>query len=316
MKPDILLLRERHRIHSPLFVRSLKEHFTVHEMPATGDKEAFVAGVTERVRALVTTTVAGADADLINALPRLEIIVCSGGHPDRIDHAAARARGIPVTDTPHVSADDVADLPVTLLLSVARRTCEGDRFIRAGEWLKGSLGLATRVTGKRAGIVGLGYIGRRVAKRLDQGFGMDVGYHEPNEMVDAPYRYHAELLTLARDSDFLVLLCATLPETRHMVGREVLEALGPRGYLIVIARGVVDEAALTEALADGTIAGAGIDVFDGEPRVPEALLAMDNVVLTPHVGGMTEETKQGQVDLTVGNLLAHFDGRPLLTPVT
>ena len=316
MKPEILLLREQHRIHSPVFLETLKKHFTVHEAPAGADREAFVADVADHVRALVTTTVAGADAKLISALPRLEIIACSGGHPDRIDQTAARLRDIPVTDTPHVSADDVADLGVTLLLSVARRGCEGDRFIRAGKWLKGSLALATRVTGKTAGIVGLGYIGRRIARRLEQGFEMDVSYHEPREITDVPYRYCADVIGLAQESDFLVLSCATCPETHHLVGQPELEALGSRGYLIVIARGVVDEVALVQALTEGTIAGAALDVFEAEPQVPEALLAMDNVVLTPHTGGMTEETKQGQVDLTVGNLLAHFEGRPLLTPVT
>ena len=314
MKPHILLVRERHRLQSPVFVRSLENHFTVHEMPAEGDRDAFLAGVADRVRALVTTTVAGADAALINALPRLEIIACSGGHPDRIDRRAAQARGIPVTDTPGVSADDVADLAVTLLLGVARRAFEGDRFVRAGRWLEGALGLGVRVSGKTAGVVGLGSIGGRVARRLE-GFGMEIRYHGPRAKAGVPYAFHADLVGMARAVDFLVITCASCPETRHIVGRPVLEALGPRGYLVSIARGAIDDGALVRSLADGVIAGAGLDVFEDEPRIPAALFAMDNVVLSPHIGGLTEETKEGQVDLTIENLLAHFAGRPLPTPV-
>jgi lactate dehydrogenase-like 2-hydroxyacid dehydrogenase len=209
----------------------------------------------------------------------------------------------------------VADFAIAHLLAVARRVAEGDDFVRAGRWPSGPMPFSTRVTGKTLGIVGLGQIGRIVARRAE-GLDMTVCYHQPEPKPGVPYRYFADVVELARHVDFLSLHCPAGPETRHLIDRAVLEALGPQGILVNVARGlVVDEAALIEALAGGTIAGAGLDVFEDEPHVPERLRAMANVVLSPHTGAFTEEAKAQMLDVSVANLDAHFAGQPLISPV-
>jgi lactate dehydrogenase-like 2-hydroxyacid dehydrogenase len=267
------------------------------------------------VRGLVTTTQAGADAALIDALPRLEIIVCPGAHVDAIDRAAAARRGIAVTNAPGISAPDVADFAIAHLMAVAREIAKADDFVRAGHWLSGAMPFSTRVSGKTLGIVGMGEIGRIVARRAE-GLDMTVCYHEPERMPDVPYRYFDDLVELARHVDFLSLHCHAGPKTRHLVDRAVLEALGPRGILINLARGlVVDEEALIEALETGAIAGAGLDVFENEPHVPERLRALTNVILSPHKAAFTVETKAEMLELAMANLRAHFAGKPLISPL-
>ena len=314
MKPEILMIvaKTNPRQLQP----ALEAAFTVHGL-AQADMADFaphIAGLADRVRALVTQTAPGADAPLIDALPGLEVIACCGGHVDRIDLDAARARGIPVTNTPGLSAADVGDFVISQLLAVSRRIAEADRFVRAGRWPLEAMSHGYRINRRKLGIVGLGPIGRVVARRA-AAFELDVAYHGPRRKDDVPYRYYGDLVEMARDADFLVVTCRSAPETRHLIGWPVFEALGPTGVFVNVSRGVVDDRALVRALGAGAIRGAGIDVFETSPHVPAELLEMENVVLTPHIGGNTRETTQDQTDLVLANLHAHFAGKPLLTPV-
>ena len=275
----------------PGLAADLANDFEMHPLEDGADVTALAAR--HPIRALLTSTLVGADGDLIAALPDLEVIVNSGGHVDLIDLKAAAARGIPVTHTPDVFMDDVADLAYTLLLAVVRR-----------------LGLGLDVHAKRLGIIGLGKIGRAVAARAS-GFDLAIAYHGRRPQ-DVPWPYFVELTDLARNVDFLMVCCTSTPETRHLVNAAVLDALGPRGILINVARGpVVDEAALVRALGQGRIAGAGLDVFEDEPLVPGALTSFDNVVLTPHMASRTKEVRRVQATVVMANLRAHFDGGPL-----
>jgi lactate dehydrogenase-like 2-hydroxyacid dehydrogenase len=274
------------------------------------------------------------DAALIAALPNLRVISSFGVGLDKLDLAAAAARGIPVGYTPDVLNDCVADQAMALLLAVARRTAEADRFVRGGRWQPGGQGsqpgtlqvfpLARQVSGARLGIVGLGRIGRTIAKRA-RGFDMQIRYHNrrPAEGADAAgWGYEPSLVELARWCDFLVIAAAGGAESRGLIGAEELDALGPRGFLINIARGtVIDEAALIQALRERRIAGAGLDVFENEPSVPAELMTMDQVVLAPHIASATEETRQAMADRVFDNLQGFLrDGRlispaPLPTPL-
>ena len=311
MTPEILLVGAEPAQVEP----ALEEHFIVHKMARAEDPDALVASVKDRVRGAVTGTLIGLQGSLIDALPRLEIIAVSGGHVDRVDIARARARGVPVTNTPNVSAPDVADFGMALLLAVCRRVREADRLVRTGGWTNRSMPFGRRVSGKRLGIVGLGAIGRIIARRA-AAFDMAVCYHGPRRKPDVAFPFYEDVAAMAADVDFLILTCKMNEQTRHLVDARVLEALGPEGVLVSIARGgVVDEAALIRALSDGVIAAAGLDVFADEPHVPEALCRMDNVVLQAHAAAFTVEGKTRMANLAVENLLAHFAGKPLLTPV-
>jgi lactate dehydrogenase-like 2-hydroxyacid dehydrogenase len=200
------------------------------------------------------------------------------------------------------------------MIATLRRISLGDRFVRSGAWLKGGFPLADKIGGKTMGILGYGRIGKAIAKRA-QAFGMSIVYHGRHRQEGVEPRYYANLVEMARDCDVLMVICPGGAATRHMVNAEVLKALGPEGTLINAARGsVVDEQALVNALSDGTLGAAGLDVFEFEPKVPEALFAMDNVVLQPHVGSATHDTRTAMGDLTVDNLRAHFAGKPVLTP--
>jgi lactate dehydrogenase-like 2-hydroxyacid dehydrogenase len=287
----------------------------MHRLWEAKDRAAFYAPLADRVRAIVSSGHAGADAAMMDALPKTEIIACFGVGYDAIDIATAKARNIAVTNTPDVLTDDVADLAIGLLIDSARRISHGDRFVRAGGWLKDGLEFGTALRGKRVGIVGLGRIGRAAAKRAEA-FGMEVRYHGHRPQPDAPYPFEPELANLARNCDFLVLALPGGPETRGLVDAKVLAALGPQGTLVNVARGsIVDEAALIAALKSGALGAAALDVFADEPRVPAALMTMDNVVLQPHVGSATHGTRAAMGQLVIDNLLAHFAGRNLLTRV-
>jgi lactate dehydrogenase-like 2-hydroxyacid dehydrogenase len=305
-------------IVTPIYAPSLAELdrlFTLHRLWEAKDRAAFYAPLAGKVRAIVSSGHAGADAAMMDALPKTEIIACFGVGYDAIDVAAAKARKIAVTNTPDVLTEDVADLALGLLIDVARRISRGDRFVRAGGWLKGGLEFGTALTGKKVGIVGLGRIGRATAKRAEA-FGMEILYHGRNKQPDVSYRYYPDLLGLARDCDFLVLTLPGGPETKNLVTAEVLAALGATGTLVNVARGsIVDEAALVAALQSGALGAAALDVFADEPRVPAALMGLDNVVLQPHVGSATHGTRGAMGQLVIDNLLAHFAGRPLLTRV-
>lgn len=255
----------------------------------------------------------GADAELIAALPALRVISSFGVGLDTLALDAARARGIAVGYTPDVLNDCVADTAFALLMDVARRISAADRFVRRGDWLKGQFPLATKVSGKRLGILGLGRIGSAIARRAS-GFDMDVRYHNRRAVEGSRYGYMSTLNELAEWADFLVIASAGGAETRGLVSRETLEALGPKGFLINISRGtLVDEPALVEALRENRIAGAGLDVFEREPYVPEALLELDNVVLLPHLASNTAETRAAMGRRMQENLEAFFAGQPLVS---
>ncbi len=294
----------------PLIDSRLAEQFDVHHLWTESDQEGFLARHGSEFVALATIATIGIDEALMAALPALRVISSLGVGLDRIDLDAAARRGIAVGYTPDVLNDCAADTAFALLLDVARRVSEGDRFVRRGAWSGRPFPLSTRVSGKRIGLVGMGRIGRVIARRAE-GFDMQVRYHS-RRPADVPHEHMASLQALAKWADFLVVATGGGPETRHLINMRVLDALGPHGYLINIARGtVVDEVALVDALATGRIAGAGLDVFENEPHVPQALRVLDNVVLLPHVGSATRETREAMGALVLENLESFFStGRP------
>jgi lactate dehydrogenase-like 2-hydroxyacid dehydrogenase len=300
-----------------MLTEALDTNFTTHKLYEAADPAGALVAWSDEIRGMACSSTNGAvDAALIDALPRLEIIANMGVGTDGIDLAHAKSRGIPVTNTPDVLNDAVADTAMALLLNVTRRMVAADAFVRSGEWLKHHMALTYGITGKTCGIVGMGRIGQAIAKRAEA-FGMEIAWHGPRPKPELSYRYFHTATELARASDVLILALPGGPSTRHAVNAEVLEALGPQGYLVNIARGsVVDEPALIEALKSRSIAGAGLDVFENEPDISTEFFDLDNVVLAPHIGSATRETRKAMGDLVVANLLAHFEGRPLLTPVT
>jgi hydroxypyruvate reductase len=307
MKPEILVVGPM----PPVTLAALDAAFTAHRLWQASDRAAFVKELAPRIRGLATTGGAGADAALIEALPKAEIIAHFGVGYDAVDVTAAKARGIAVTNTPDVLTDEVADLAIALVLDAVREITKGDRFVRSGQWLKGNMALSRTVAGKTLGIVGLGRIGTAIGKRAEA-FSMKVMWYGPRPKPDAPWRYVADLVELAKQSDVLMVICPLTQETHHLIDAKVLAALGPEGTLVNVARGaVVDEQALLTALQDKTIRGAGLDVFELEPKVPEAFFALENVVLQPHVASATIETRTAMGQLVVDNLIAHFAGKPL-----
>jgi lactate dehydrogenase-like 2-hydroxyacid dehydrogenase len=287
-------------------------HFTVHKLHEAPEPAAFLAEIGGRVRGAATGS---ADAALLDALPNLEIIANPGVGYDGVDVAACKARGIRVTNTPDVLNDAVAEITIGLMVALCRRLVAADRHVRDGRWAFGTYPLTAELTGKTVGIVGLGRIGKEIARRC-QAMKMRVVYFGRHRQPHQPYAYYSELVDMARDCDWLVVIAPGGDDTRGLVSRPVLEALGPEGMLVNMARGsLVDEPAMVEMLAAGSLGGAALDVFANEPEVPPALIEMDNVVLSPHQGSATVETRDAMGDLVVANLLAHFEGRPLLTPV-
>jgi lactate dehydrogenase-like 2-hydroxyacid dehydrogenase len=311
VKPEILQI-------APMLPRveaALNDAYLVHRYWAAADRKALLHEVGPRIRGVATDGHYGIAPEIMAALPALEIVASYGVGYDAIDTAACKARGVRATNTPDVLNDAVAELAVGLMLALCRRIPQADAHGRTGRWLNGGFGLTGELTGAHAGILGLGRIGKEVARRL-QAMKMRVSYHGRHEQAYQPYVFYPALETLARDVDWLVVVAPGSASTRGIVSREVLEALGPKGALVNVARGsLVDEGALVELLADGRLGGAALDVFVDEPRVPEALMAMPNVVLSPHQGSATEKTRAAMGDLVVRNLAAHFAGDPLLTPI-
>ncbi|MDP1647363.1 MAG: 2-hydroxyacid dehydrogenase [Rubrivivax sp.] len=300
---------------SPLLAPQLAAAYTVHERLHETDPAAFAA-VAPRVRGIAASGESKVSAELIAALPALEIISVMGVGYDGIDVAAARARDVQVTHTPNVLNDDVADLAIGLMLCAARQLPAADRYVRAGQWAAaGPMPLARKMSGARLGLVGMGRIGQAIAHRA-AAFGMSIAYTARSARAGLPYRYLPTAAALAAESDYLVVITPGGAGTRKMIDAEVLAALGSKGILVNVARGsVVDEAALIDALERGVIAGAGLDVFENEPHVPARLCALPHVVLVPHIGSATAQTRQAMADLAAANLAAHFAGRPLLSPV-
>jgi lactate dehydrogenase-like 2-hydroxyacid dehydrogenase len=295
---------------------ALAQHYTLHVLADAEDPDALLAEIAPRIRALATNGEAGASAKLIDALPHLEIIVSYGVGVDAIDLERAAQRNIRVTYTPDVLTDDVADLGIALLLSVARDIPQNDAIVRAGEWGHVQIPLATRVFGKRLGILGLGRVGRAVAKRA-AGFDMAISYHDRNRFDDSPYTFHETAVELARHSDFIIICAAADRSNRASIGHEVLDALGPDSFLINIARGsIIDEPVLLNYLTERRIRGAALDVFWSEPAIDPRFFALHNVVLQPHRASGTVETRAAMAHLVRNNLAAFFAGEPLITEYT
>jgi lactate dehydrogenase-like 2-hydroxyacid dehydrogenase len=311
MKPRLLQIGRL----LPSLEKTLVDEFDTHPLWRESDPAAYLKAHGEEFVGIVTSARYGADAALMTSLPQLKVIANFGVGYETIDVDAAKARGVAVSNTPDVLTDCVADIAWGLMIDAARGLSASDRFVRRGDWLRGTFPLMTRVSGKRLGILGLGRIGGAIAKR-GSGFDMQVRYHNRRPLSNSPYTYEPSLVELARWCDFLVIASAGGPSTRRIVSAEVIAALGPRGYLINISRGsVVDEPALVDALVNKRIGGAGLDVFEDEPNVPTALFALDNVVLLPHVASATNETRQAMADLVLANLRSFFKEGKLVTPV-
>lgn len=299
---------------SPLYTAQLESGFAFHDRLHESDPAAF-AGIAAQIRGVAGSGDSRVSAELIAALPALEIISVMGVGYDGVDVAAAKARGVVVTHTPNVLNDDVADLAIGLMLCAARQLPAADRYVREGHWLKAPMPLARKMSGARLGIVGMGRIGQAIAHRA-VAFGMDIAYTARSARSGLPWTYCPDVVSLAERSDFLVLITPGGAGTRHLIDARVLKALGTKGILVNVARGsVVDESALIEALEGGVIGGAALDVFEDEPRVPDRLKALPHVVLVPHIGSATGQTRQAMADLAFANLQAHFAGQPLPSPV-
>ena len=267
------------------------------------------------IRAIVTRSNLEVPEALVERLPALELIATVGVGYDLIPRALAARRGIVVANTPDVLNAAVAELCIGTLLALLRRLPQADRYVRDGRWKTANFPLATSLAGKHVGIVGMGRIGKEIARRLEM-FGVALAYHGRTDQGLA-WRYEADLAALARDSDILILVAPGGAETRHLVDARVLAALGPNGFLVNVARGsVVDQFALLEALEQGAIAGAALDVFDGEPDIDPRFFTLDNVMLTPHLGSATRETRAAMAQLMLDNLRSYFRSGRALTPVT
>lgn len=307
MKPQVLALGN---FSGPTKV-ALAEHFTLHhfiDVPDIADalseeqRSAIVAVANEPNRPV--------SAHTISLLPQLKIISVCGMGTDAVDLAAARARDVPVAITPNVLGDEVGDLAIGLMLASARQIVYADRYVREGLWLKGHIPLGRSVGGKTMGVVGLGGIGRAIADR-GAAFKMRVIYHGPRAKTDAPYEYFSDLVEMARQSDYLMIACPGGPATAKLVSRQVIEALGPTGTLVNVARGsVVDEAALITALQSGALGFAALDVFENEPNVAPALLQLPNVIVQPHQGSATVETRTRMGMAMLENILTEIGGTP------
>jgi lactate dehydrogenase-like 2-hydroxyacid dehydrogenase len=298
----------------PTLEKQLAEAFDLHRLVDEADPRAFLARRGAEFSGLATQGFA--DAALIESLPSLKVNSSFGVGVDKIDLQAAAKRGIPVGNTPDVLNDCVADLAIGLMIDVARGIGASERYLRAGSWPKGAYPLQRRMSGKKLGIVGLGRIGHAIAKRA-LAFDMDIRYHNRRPVADTSIAHEPSLVELARWCDFLVIIVPGGAATQHLVNEEVLNALGPEGFLINVARGsVVDEPALVRALQEKRIGGAALDVFEHEPQVPAELMALDNAVLVPHIGSATIETRAAMAQRVFDNLTAYFSTGKLISQAT
>jgi hydroxypyruvate reductase len=295
----------------PFFMNALQEaDYIVHDHTHIKDP-----GALSKVTALVGTGAAKVDKKLLTMLPNVKLIAICGVGYDGIDVAAAKEKGIVVTHTPGVLTDDVADLAMALVLSIGRRIPQADKFVRNGDWVSDTFPMTHKVSGARLGIVGMGRIGRAIAKRA-AAFDMRISYTGRAAKTDLAYPFHATVTALAAGVDYLVVTVPGGEATQNLIGASVLQSLGSKGYLINVARGsVVDQPALVQALKDKQIAGAALDVFWDEPLVDPELRRLSNVVLTPHIASGTEETRRAMAALTLDNLQAFYQRKPALTPV-
>jgi glyoxylate reductase len=307
---DILLTQP---VPAPIDAQ-LQALYVVHRLYESADQDAFLSRHGASIRGVVTGGAKGLSNSIMDRLPALQVIAISGIGTDAVDLAHAARRGVQVTTTPGVLTDDVADMGIGLLIMTLRDLASGDRIVRAGQWGSVVQPLARKVSGIELGIVGLGRVGHAIARRAGA-FGMTIRYTDLREQPASGYGFVPELIELARCSDVL-MLAASADQGSAIIDAAVLEALGPQGYLINVARGkLVDEQALISALSTRTIAGAGLDVFADEPHVPLALRALNNVVLQPHRASATEQTRLAMGEIVLANLQACFAGTPLPTAV-
>lgn len=305
MSKDIMLLSS-----VPTFMMNdLQQEYVLHDHAHILDPEAFT-----KVTAFVGVgSTAKVDRKLLAMFPNVKMISIFGVGYDGVDVAAVKERGIQVTHTPDVLTDDVADLAMGLILSIGRRIPQSDKFVRNGDWVSEPFTMTHKVTGTRLGVVGFGRIGQAIAKRA-AAFDMSIAYTGRRAKTNAPYRFYASASELAANSDYLVVAVPGGDDTKNMINAQVLKALGPKGIVVNIARGsVIDQKALIQALKDKSIAGAGLDVFWDEPNIDPQFFKLQNVVLTPHNGSNTHETRRAMADLALANLKAFFDERPLFT---
>jgi len=306
MKPDVLAVFDL----GDHVMERVGAHFTLHKLWTVNDPEAMLREIAPRIEAVFMSNMYGATPAFMDKLPKLKIISTFGAGYERIDIEAARSRGIKVTNVPDTNCGCVADAAMALLLSALRQVAASDRFMRAGQWTKQRVyAITPRFYGRRLGIIGLGAIGLEIARRAE-GFKLDIAYHNRRQRSDVPYRYEADVLALASWADYLVTACPLTAETRGLVNRDMLKALGPAGVFVNIARGgVADQKALFEALRDRTIYAAGLDVFENEPDVDPAFFTLENAVLTPHCAGITIDSGLDSAEVVIANLKAHFEGR-------
>jgi len=311
MKPDIVFTGKGHAGTQA----TLESEFTVHKLHEAQDKGAFLKSVKDKVRGIASFGLMPVNGALMDALPKLEIVANFGVGVDQINLDDAKARKIIVTNTPDVLNECVADTGMALVLNTLRRFPESEKHLRAGRWVeKGPYPLTTSIGDKTMGILGLGRIGEAVAKRAIA-CGMKIRYHNRRKK-DVPYPYDPDPVTLAKNSDVLMVVTPGGAETKALVNARVLDALGPEGFLVNIARGsVIDEPVLLKYLKEKRIAGAGLDVFADEPRVPPEFFTLENAVLFPHVASATQETRKAMGDLQIENLRLHFAGKPVKTRV-
>jgi hydroxypyruvate reductase 2 len=308
MRPDVLVNGQL----PPHVMAVLEGDYTLHKIYEAADPGAFLQAHGAQIRGIATSNFYGVRAQLIDACPNLEIIASIGVGTDSHDVEYARRRRIRVTNTPDVLNDDVANLAIALLLATTRKLVAYDRYVREGRWAReGDPPLTRGIAGRQIGIVGLGRIGRVIADKLKV-FHCRIAYHARNERQDAPYRFYSDLAAMARESLALIVIVPGGDATEKLIDAKVIDALGPEGILINVARGsVVDEPALVAALQEGRLGAAGLDVFADEPHVPEPLTHMENVVVQPHQGSATVETRRAMGELMLANLAAHFQGKEL-----
>jgi lactate dehydrogenase-like 2-hydroxyacid dehydrogenase len=311
-KPTVLVLTPVPQ----LVQESCDRYFDAVKLAVGGDRDAVLAEHGPRIRGIVVSG-RSVDGALMDRLPALEIVSSFGVGYDNVDARHAASRGVVVTNTPDVLTEEVADTALALLLATVRQIPQAERYLRAGRWRERAFPLTEATLRDRSlGILGLGRIGKAIARRCEA-FGLPISYHGRRPQEDVPYRYYDSLVGLARAVDTLMVIAPGGPETYHIVNAEVLEALGPRGILINVGRGtVVDEQALIHALQNKVIFSAGLDVFENEPHVPEALIAMEHIVLLPHVGSASVYTRRAMAQLVVDNIVNWFDKGEALTPVT
>lgn len=311
-KPDLLIASPM----MPMIEEQLERHFNVERLYKVADKEKLLAEFGAKVRALGATPGAKIDSALMKKLPKLEIVGSFGVGYDSVDAKWAGENGIVVTNTPDVLNEEVADTALGLLLATVRQFPQADRYVRAGKWTEKPFPLTVTLQDRTVGVVGMGRIGKAIAKRLEA-FNAPVVYHSRSKVDGVSYKHYPDLKQMAKDVDVLIVITPGGAATKHLINKEVLEALGPSGIVINVARGsVIDEKALIEALRDKKILSAGLDVFEDEPKVPQELIGMDHVVLLPHVGSASVHCRNLMGQLVVDNLVAWASGKPPLTPVS